>query len=71
LHDQAQPTLEGNTCSGNGEAGIVYFENSGGVARNNLCESNKWGLYLAETSNPILEGNEYRNNAKADVEDRR
>ncbi|MBU1877481.1 MAG: right-handed parallel beta-helix repeat-containing protein, partial [Chloroflexi bacterium] len=32
VQDQAQPTLEGNICTGNDYTGIVYFDDASGVA---------------------------------------
>jgi parallel beta-helix repeat protein len=63
--------LEGNFASNNVEGGIVYMHNAGGVARQNVCAENKWGIYVADTANPELVGNDCRNNATADMDDRR
>jgi parallel beta-helix repeat protein len=60
VDDQAQPTLEGNTCRENKEYGIAYFENSAGVARQNICADNAIDdIYVAPTAQPILKDNRW------------
>jgi parallel beta-helix repeat protein len=60
---QAQPTLEGNTCRENEYCGIAYFENSAGVARQNICIGNGiHGIGVNGQARPTLEGNTCREN---------
>ena len=55
---QARPTLEGNTCRENKQDGIAHFENSAGVARQNICIGNAIvDIYVAPTAQPILKDN--------------
>jgi parallel beta-helix repeat protein len=58
VSEQAQPTLQGNTCQKNEGCGIAYFGFASGVARNNSCCGNKmYGIYVADQAKPTLEGN--------------
>jgi parallel beta-helix repeat protein len=66
---QAQPTLEGNTCRENKSCGIAYFENSAGVARQNICIGNEFhGIYVGGQAQPTLEGNTCRENKECGIE---
>ena len=65
---EAQPTLEGNACQENKEAGIAYFCRAAGTARQNTCASNeKHGIYVDEQARPTLEGNTCRENKEAGI----
>jgi len=65
---EAQPTLEGNACQENKEAGIAYFGRAAGTARQNTCASNeKHGIYVDEQARPTLEGNTCRENKEAGI----
>jgi parallel beta-helix repeat protein len=65
---QAQPTLEGNTCRENKSCGIAYFENSAGVARQNICIGNGiHGIYVGGQAQPTLEGNTCRENKDSGI----
>jgi parallel beta-helix repeat protein len=44
--EQAQPTLEGNRCANNVQAGIAFFDKSGGSVQGNVLTGNKWGLFV-------------------------
>jgi parallel beta-helix repeat protein len=60
---QARPTLEGNTCRENKGCGIAYFDNSAGVARQNICIGNGFhGIGVSGQAQPTLEGNTCREN---------
>jgi parallel beta-helix repeat protein len=66
--EQAQPTLEGNTCRENKEAGIAYFGSASGTARNNLCTANELhGIGVNEQAQPTLEGNTCRENKQSGI----
>jgi len=52
-------------------SGTVYFDSWGGVATGNDCSGNKWGIYVAETSDPELKDNDCRENASEDILDLR
>jgi parallel beta-helix repeat protein len=69
--EQAKPTLETNTCTGNKEAGIAYFDSSGGTASRNECARNKVGIYIARTARPTLVGNNCYSNMEDNVRDLR
>jgi parallel beta-helix repeat protein len=56
VEGQSQPTLEGNICTDNG-AGIAYFENASGTARQNKCSRNGEGISVNQHARPTLEGN--------------
>ncbi|MBE9183283.1 right-handed parallel beta-helix repeat-containing protein [Microcoleus sp. LEGE 07076] len=61
--NQAQPTLEANTCQGNKYAGIVYFGNATGTARQNTCTGNELhGIAVQEQAQPTLEANTCQGN---------
>jgi parallel beta-helix repeat protein len=58
VQEEAPPTLEGNMCCGNPERGIVYFDNSGGVARSNDSLGNTLsGINVRDEAQPTLEEN--------------
>jgi parallel beta-helix repeat protein len=63
--------LEANIASNNAEAGLLYLDSAGGVARQNVCVGNQWGIYVAETANPDLMDNDCRENTTADIYDLR
>jgi parallel beta-helix repeat protein len=63
LAEQAQPTLERNTCRQNKHRGIAYFGSASGTARNNTCEENDYyGIYVGGQAQPTLEQNTCRQN---------
>jgi len=62
VSEQAQPTLEGNTCQENKDTGIAYFDSAAGVARQNTCVGGITGIYVGEQAQPTLEGNTCREN---------
>ena len=63
VSEQAQPTLEGNTCRENKDTGIAYFGSAAGAARQNTCSGNeKNGIYVDQQAQPTLEGNTCREN---------
>mgnify|MGYP000624978747 CR=1 FL=1 len=65
---QAQPTLEGNTCSNNELLGIAFFGDAGGVARENECSNNgRMGICVGEQAQPTLEENVCMDNAVAGI----
>jgi parallel beta-helix repeat protein len=64
---QARPTLEGNTCRENKSCGIAYFDNSAGVARQNICIGNRHGIYVSDQAQPTLEGNTCRENKECGI----
>jgi len=70
--EQAQPTLEGNTCRENKRDGISYRNKAGGVARGNECTGNgEDGIYVASTARPTLRDNRCRGNKGKEVNDMR
>ena len=63
IREQAEPTLEGNTCRGNKECGISYEGTAAGTARKNTCVANEAsGIGVREQAHPTLEGNTCREN---------
>ena len=56
VEGQSQPTLEANICTDNG-AGIAYFENASGMARQNKCSRNGEGISVNHHARPTLERN--------------
>ncbi len=63
VSDQAQVTLEGNTCEGNKWVGIGFGDKSGGTAKNNTCSRNEvHGIVVGDQSQPVLEGNRCEGN---------
>lgn len=71
MRDQTQPTLEANGCAGNAQPGIGYPDMAGGVARENECVGNRWGIYVGETADPELIDNDCRDNTSEDILDLR
>jgi len=68
VEEQAQPTLEGNTCRENKDTGIAYFGSAAGVARQNTCSGNeKNGIYVDQQAQPTLEGNTCRENKASGI----
>jgi parallel beta-helix repeat protein len=57
LVEDAQPTLEGNSCVGNALAGIVYLRSAGGTAQRNNCSDNGYGILVVEQADPELREN--------------
>jgi parallel beta-helix repeat protein len=58
IMDEAQPTLEENICSDNESAGISYFDNAGGVARQNRTTGNGiFDITVLGQAHPTLERN--------------
>jgi len=58
LRDDSVLTLERNTCSNNSWVGIVYWQNSGGLAKENSCLNNGFnGIAVEGQAQPTLEGN--------------
>lgn len=56
--DQAQPTLEGNSCQENKQSGIGYSGSAAGTARQNTCSANEWhGIRVQDQAHPTLEAN--------------
>jgi parallel beta-helix repeat protein len=51
--------------------GIYYIDEAGGVAQENECSGNQWGIYVAATANPELIDNDCHNNIEADIADER
>ena len=63
LEDQANVTLEGNTCADNVQAGIHCRDDSTGIARNNECVRNgNSGILVVESARPTLENNSATDN---------
>jgi len=61
--EQAQPTLENNTCQRNKASGIAYFDDAAGTAKKNTCTDNeKRGIYVGEQAQPTLEDNTCQRN---------
>jgi parallel beta-helix repeat protein len=68
LSEEAQPTLDQNTCRENKGSGIAYFDNASGTARNNTCVNNtKHGIFVGEQARPTLEGNTCRENGDCGI----
>jgi serine/threonine-protein kinase len=58
LEDQADVTLEGNTCADNVQGGIHFRDDATGVARDNECVRNgSSGIIVVENARPTLENN--------------
>lgn len=64
IADQAQPTLEANTCQENKWSGISYSGNSSGTARQNTCSGNGGligrlgsGIFISGWAQPTLQAN--------------
>jgi parallel beta-helix repeat protein len=67
VYDRQQPTIENNHLSGN-LIGIHYSRESGGIAKNNVCEDNRWGgISVGNEANPQLEANTCRQNHQAGI----
>ena len=67
IYDKAQPTLEENRCENNNEVGIRYSDSAGGVARQNLCSGNRWGIYIEKTAIPELLENDCHDNREGNI----
>ncbi|MBP1466216.1 right-handed parallel beta-helix repeat-containing protein, partial [Candidatus Chloroploca sp. M-50] len=66
--DQAQPTLEANTCQQNQQSGIGYGGSAGGTARQNTCTGNtKHGISVTEQAQPTLEANTCQQNQESGI----
>jgi parallel beta-helix repeat protein len=57
VDDQAEPTLEGNSCTDNELFGIAYSGEAGGAARHNTCLGSQGGIGVAGHAEPTLEKN--------------
>ncbi len=58
VEDQAQPTLEQNTCRANSSVGISLIDDSTATVRQNVCQENDLGgILVAGQARPTLEGN--------------
>jgi len=65
LHDASILTLERNICSNNSQSGIAYWQNSGGLAKENNCLNNGLhGILVQDQAQPILERNTCTNNSQ-------
>jgi len=63
----AKPTLEGNVLQENGLNGLIYQDNSGGIANNNQCTGNgKMGSPSAAGA-PVVDGNRQTRNRSTAV----
>ena len=68
VEDQAQPTLDSNTCRENKVCGIVYSGAAAGTARANTCVANvEFGIFLADQAQPTLENNTCRENQNTGI----
>lgn len=56
VRNDAQPTLEANSCENN-RGGIHYFDRTEGIALDNICTSNYAGIVVQGTAQPTLESN--------------
>ncbi|MBN1630826.1 MAG: right-handed parallel beta-helix repeat-containing protein [Thermoleophilia bacterium] len=64
VEDEAQATLEGNTCTSNSSAGILLADNAIGTVRDNYCSDNGMtGVAALEQSKVTIDGNTCRSNA--------
>jgi len=63
---RSAPTLVDNICRGNGWAGIGFYEGAGGLAEDNICEKNSFGIDVTYSEKfgtaPKLQGNICRAN---------
>ena len=65
VYGQATPSLVGNRCEKNAQSGIVYWEESGGEARENECRENGLhGISVRGHAAPTLVGNRCEKNAQ-------
>jgi len=65
LHDDSKLTLKRNTCSNNSQSGISYWQNSGGLAKENSCLNNGYhGIDVQDQAQPTLERNTCSNNSQ-------
>jgi parallel beta-helix repeat protein len=62
VEDRAEPKLEGNTITENEGIGLFYWDNAGGVARENDCSWNAMGIVVGLNAEPTLEENTCTNN---------
>ncbi|MCS7161396.1 MAG: right-handed parallel beta-helix repeat-containing protein, partial [Gemmatales bacterium] len=61
--DRAQVLLEANTCTNNGQCGIVFFNHAIGKVRNNTCRGNGYhGIGVYDQAQAELQGNTCENN---------
>jgi len=66
--DQAQPTLEGNTCTDNESLGIGYRDSARGIARKNDCSRNgHHGIQIVGQAQPLLEQNTCNDNSDTGI----
>ena len=64
----AEPTLEGNRCHGNGANGIAYLGKAAGMARRNECAANGLhGILVKEDAHPTLEENTCTENEQCGI----
>ena len=49
--------MSGNTCDDNAHYGILFRDNSRGVARNNECSGNDYGIVINTPAKATLVGN--------------
>jgi parallel beta-helix repeat protein len=54
---RAQVTLEGNTFRGNGQGGIAFFDDAGGIVRNNAITDNFRGIDVFDRAAPRITDN--------------
>lgn len=65
VSNQAQVTLEGNSCENckgdNGGTthgfGIAYWDSAGGSILQNKCRGNRYGIFVGGTAQPLIEAN--------------
>lgn len=62
LYGEAYGELTGNICDSNVEAGIYFAEASDGIAADNECSGNHWGIYVDADSYPEIGQNDLYNN---------
>lgn len=63
VSNEANPTIELNTCKDNQESGISYKHSATGIARFNQCIGNNLcGILVIEQATPILERNSCEQN---------
>jgi len=58
VNDEAEPSLEANTCNHNEQNGIAYFGSAGGAAVQNQCVYNEgYGIFVGDEAQPVLKEN--------------
>ena len=68
LADTADATLTGNTCINNGQAGMIFFDDSTGSLSGNTCSNNAAdGIALLDNASALVEKSLCTDNGQAGI----